>query len=303
MLSVNTILYYIFSIIYVIAFSVGICVISYILGKYSPSSYKDSIIFKKRMLGILISTCIIQCIASLMTILDQSLYQIWAYTWGYWIGHPLITSSITYGFNLAGEIMTFSMIILLLRFVSNLIKMSSVSGENTRSILYELVNVASIILSIMYGVASIGLFILIPYSALPMMPFVLSKDVANTMNLIGDILTAIGWTTLSVIVFSTCILNIICALKLLTNILKLKIIDVQNTVKKVTFVLILIQVVAFIQIISTIIGTIASFEASLYLVSYVLDKTNSLIFIFLCIILYTPIQALFNNISKSQEKE
>lgn len=298
MISVNTILYYVFSIIYIIAFSIGIGTTSYFLGRHSPGSYKDSIILRRRMLGILIFTCIVQCIAAIMTITDQSLYQIWAYTWGYWIGHPLIVSSITYAFNLIGEIMTFIMIILLLRFVSNLIKMSSISGENTHSILYNVIDVISIVLSVVYSIVSLGLFILIPYSALPMMPFVLSPDTMNTMNLIGDILTAIGWASLSLIVFCTCILNIICAVKLLVNIMKLKIIDVQITVRKVTLVLILIQIVAFIQIISTIVGAAASFEASLYLVSYILDKTNSLIFVFLCIILYIPIQTLISNIAR-----
>lgn len=297
MISVSTILYYVFSSIYFILFLSGVGILIYALTRKSQVDNKEGILLKKYKILILVFMCIIQCMASAMTILDQSLYLVWEYSWGYWVGHTMIVSSITYGLNLIGQILTFIMLITLIRFMAKMIHRAVTSeGRNTKIniITYD----TSIVLCVLYGAISTGLFVLIPYSALPSMPFVLSKDTIYLMDLIGDILTAIGWGFLTLIVILTCILGIACSLKLYISIIQSKIFDVKEVVKRVTILLVLIQIVAIIQIGSTIVGVFASFESNLYLVSYILDKTNSLIFIILCTLVYNPMRILLQDLEK-----
>jgi hypothetical protein len=81
---------------------------------------------------------------------------------------------------------------------------------------------------------------------------------------------------------------------------------VSETVSKSTKVIVLtfaLAVIALIQASSTIVGSFASYERPLYLISYCMDKFVGMTFLVVCLLGFGPIVDLLNYVNKKIKRQ
>lgn len=267
-----------------------------LMGK-SQQGNKKLILYRGKTIRITITMCIIQCLASIMTVLDQSLYAIWIFSWGTWIGHTVIVSSITYILNLIGKALLFSMFIILLKFISTILEPPKGQENNYAN----LVDTLCIVFSALYGIISMGMFIFVLYYPIPYIPSPISPSIRPALIVIGNGLSSLGWILLFILMTPVYIFSIICFVSLYRDLAKYGIDAIQKGSKRILLIFILLQISALMSSLSDI-GYIISMIYPFFLhISYILDKLGAFIFSLLYMMLYIHVDALIVSIENPSE--